>query len=80
MHILNKDALFYFMLFFFQVRNTDTDLIQQRDGLCNYWMDFKISGVNGTRILEYEWVVGCVCVKKENGSRSLQQVSHAILR
>jgi len=43
--------------------------------------DFKISGVNGTRILEYEECCVCVCVREREISQEVfKQVSRAILR
>ncbi len=79
MHILNKDALFYFMLFCFQVRNTDPD-DPNREMVVQLLDDFKISGVNGTRILEYEECCVCLCERKKMGQEVFKQVSHAILR
>ncbi len=56
--------LFYFMLFCFQVRNTDPD-DPNREMVVQLLDDFKISGVNGTRILEYEECCVCLCERKK---------------
>lgn len=65
-----------FSFFCFQVRNTDPD-DPNREMVVQLLDDFKISGVNGTRILENAEC--CVSVKEKMGQEVFKQVSRAIL-